>query len=85
VVGARGGFGRLAVSPEVGRHDGEVLRQIWGDLVPHGVRLRITVEQKKGRPIATLNAEDVHVVDRYRERAVLLEHELQYGFGRDAL
>ena len=79
VIGTRSRFGRPTIAPEVGRYDGEVLRQTRGDLVPHHVRLRITVKQEKWRSTAPLNAEDVHIIDQNRERVKLLEHQSRQG------
>ena len=40
----------VAVAAQIGRHDGEILRQSRRDLVPHHVGERIAVQEQKRRP-----------------------------------
>ena len=39
-------FATVPVAPQVCSHYRKILRQTWGNLVPHGMGLRIAVEQQ---------------------------------------
>ena len=43
---------RIAVAAQVGAHHGVVARELRRDLVPHGVRLRITMQHQDRRAVA---------------------------------
>lgn len=42
----------VAITAQVGDDDRKVLRQAWGDFVPHHMSLRITMQQQQRRPFA---------------------------------
>ena len=50
VVRGRLGLVRAAVAAQIGAHDSEALRQPRRHRVPHGVRLRVAVQQQQRRP-----------------------------------
>ena len=58
VVGAALGLAAVAVAAQVRRDYREVLRQPRRDLVPHGMRLRVTVQQQERRAAAALHQVD---------------------------
>ena len=58
VVGAAIGLGAVAVTPEIGRHHGEVAGKIGRDLVPHDVVEGIAVKQQERRPGAAMDQVD---------------------------
>ena len=51
MVGGRLGLRGVAVAPEFGGDDGEVLGEPGGDLVPHDVGLRVVMEQQERGPL----------------------------------
>ena len=58
MVGTALGLAAVAVAAQVGADDGEVSGQAGRDLVPHGMGLRIAVEQQQGRTAAALDQVD---------------------------
>jgi hypothetical protein len=48
-------FGTVTVSPQIRRHDREVLGQHGGDQVPHRVGLWIAVQQQYRRPVTPVD------------------------------
>ena len=59
VVGPTLGFGRIAITPQVGRHHAEMPGQSGGHLVPNCQGLRVPVQQQQARALATQHGRDV--------------------------
>jgi hypothetical protein len=58
MVGRAGGLATIAVSPQVGNDDGEVLGEPRSDSVPHYVRLGYAMQEQKRGTAATATPVD---------------------------
>ena len=63
----------IAVAAKIGTYDGEAVRKRRRDLVPHRMRLRVTVKQKQRRPAAADGDVDPGASGRDLSRDELLE------------
>ncbi|MNR41524.1 hypothetical protein D3C85_1599190 [compost metagenome] len=61
IIGGR--LAAVAVAAQVGGDHGEMLGQLFGDLVPDDVGLRVPVQQQQARPAAADAVGDIHTVD----------------------
>jgi hypothetical protein len=67
-------FRAVAVAAHVGTHDGEILGQRGGDLVPHDVGLRIAMNQQERRPVSARPQVNLRAVDPEPLGIESLEH-----------
>src|SRR6185436_9328865 len=75
MVGQALGLGRIAVAAQVGADHRVVARQGGRDLVPHGVRLGITVQHEHRSAIAAMNEIDGRAAGLDLSVCKTLEHQ----------
>src|SRR6267154_5373748 len=68
------GFAAIAIAAQIGRDYGVMLGERGSDLVPHHMRLRISMEQQQGRSGALHYYIDSHSIDGETPGFELLEH-----------
>ena len=74
VIFAAGRLFRIAVSAQIGRDDGEFLRQPRRDLVPGQVREWVAVHEQKRRPFAAMHRHDARAAGLYLGAGEAFEH-----------
>jgi hypothetical protein len=74
MVGCRRRLRALSVPAQVGGDHGEILCETRRDEIPHGVCLRVTVQEEKRRPAATVAHTDGGLAGVEKRKLEALEH-----------
>jgi hypothetical protein len=82
MVRRRRGLRALSVAAEVRGDHGEVLSEARGDEVPHGVGLRVTVQEEKRRPAASVAHADGGLAGVHERKLEALEHAVMNARNR---
>jgi hypothetical protein len=80
VIGQAFWFAAVAITAQIRRHDGEVLRQLGHDLVPDRVGLGMAMQQQQCGAVATLYCLDPDAIDGCRYVLEVIEHDCLQQF-----